>query len=92
MADPNVGATDSQRRISQELFFYSASRSDFINDILSPTTMAKEGTVSLKRFRKLHHFDNNKLYHKKLSIYQCLPSVSYTNRMTHIITRIHIVC
>ena len=83
MADPDADASEEQRQITQELRFYSASMSDFINENLSPTTTGSARSIGLKRFSRFHPFDDDALYGKKMPIYQRLLRVAITNGKTH---------
>ena len=70
MADPDVGTSDAQRKINEELRLYSASMTEFIGTELTNTTRGWLRSANLKRFFQFHQIEDDPLREQKLSIYK----------------------
>ena len=64
MANPDVGASDAQQKINQELQLYSALITNFIRTHLMTTTRDKERSIALKRFARFYPLEDDPLHGK----------------------------
>merc|ERR1712086_1150946 len=70
MADPDVGASDAQRQITEQLRSYNASMTEFIRTELTTTTRDATRSVNLKRFSRFHPMEDDPLREQKMPLYK----------------------
>ena len=70
MADPDVGASDAQRQITEELRLYNVLMTEFIDTELTTTTRDATRSENLKRFFRFHPMEDDPLCEQKMPLYQ----------------------
>ena len=79
MADPDVGASDAERQITEQLRLYNASMTEFIRTELTTTTRDATRSENLKRFSRFHPMEDDPLREQKMPLYKAQLHVGIVN-------------